>query len=116
MDRTAHTTIPNVSAIDILSFTSFPRVHSLLGKRFLNHKMRGVSTGCNNDPTQNFRNYLGWFLGAVHPIVGKVIGGDRKSIRLNSSHITISYAVFCLKKKKQVTAGPQHQGRTRAAA
>src|SRR5437773_6353628 len=27
--------------------------------------------------------------------------GDRKSTRLNSSHITISYAVFCLKKKKQ---------------
>src|SRR5437773_9449416 len=29
--------------------------------------------------------------------------GDRKSTRLNSSHITISYAVFCLKKKKKHT-------------
>src|SRR5437773_3210201 len=28
---------------------------------------------------------------------------DRKSTRLNSSHITISYAVFCLKKKNQKT-------------
>src|SRR2546422_5632476 len=28
-------------------------------------------------------------------------GGDRKSTRLNSSHGYISYAVFCLKKKKQ---------------
>src|SRR5207248_9396428 len=28
-------------------------------------------------------------------------GRDRKSTRLNSSHRTISYAVFCLKKKKQ---------------
>src|SRR5690625_6726486 len=28
--------------------------------------------------------------------------GDRKSTRLNSSHVAISYAVFCLKKKKQV--------------
>src|SRR5437773_5537358 len=28
---------------------------------------------------------------------------DRKSTRLNSSHITISYAVFCLKKKKITT-------------
>src|SRR5690625_5571747 len=27
--------------------------------------------------------------------------GDRKSTRLNSSHVAISYAVFCLKKKKQ---------------
>src|SRR5437868_7363317 len=30
----------------------------------------------------------------------KQIGGDRKSTRLNSSHVSISYAVFCLKKKK----------------
>src|SRR2546430_4810888 len=29
-----------------------------------------------------------------------VTGGDRKSTRLNSSHSQISYAVFCLKKKK----------------
>src|SRR6266705_5070739 len=29
--------------------------------------------------------------------------GDRKSTRLNSSHRTISYAVFCLKKKKKYT-------------
>src|SRR5690349_24217842 len=29
---------------------------------------------------------------------------DRKSTRLNSSHVEISYAVFCLKKKKQVEA------------
>src|SRR5256885_9608281 len=28
---------------------------------------------------------------------------DRKSTRLNSSHLVISYAVFCLKKKKQYT-------------
>src|SRR5690349_23583256 len=27
--------------------------------------------------------------------------GDRKSTRLNSSHVEISYAVFCLKKKKK---------------
>src|SRR5207249_10418760 len=27
--------------------------------------------------------------------------GDRKSTRLNSSHVSISYAVFCLKKKRQ---------------
>src|SRR5258705_8962849 len=29
------------------------------------------------------------------------VEGDRKSTRLNSSHLGISYAVFCLKKKKQ---------------
>src|SRR5436190_12300974 len=30
---------------------------------------------------------------------------DRKSTRLNSSHTVISYAVFCLKKKKQLDSG-----------
>src|SRR5256885_8892853 len=30
-----------------------------------------------------------------------VLPGDRKSTRLNSSHLVISYAVFCLKKKKE---------------
>src|SRR5207244_12121679 len=29
-----------------------------------------------------------------------IVGGDRKSTRLNSSHQIISYAVFCLKKKE----------------
>src|SRR2546422_3403229 len=33
-------------------------------------------------------------------------GEDRKSTRLNSSHGYISYAVFCLKKKKNVSQGP----------
>src|SRR6266513_3070078 len=31
-----------------------------------------------------------------------LFNGDRKSTRLNSSHVSISYAVFCLKKKKIV--------------
>src|SRR2546426_1473035 len=31
---------------------------------------------------------------------------DRKSTRLNSSHLVISYAVFCLKKKKQKNTVP----------
>src|SRR5256885_6185565 len=33
----------------------------------------------------------------------RVLGADRKSTRLNSSHLVISYAVFCLKKKKHST-------------
>src|SRR5690625_6231247 len=35
------------------------------------------------------------------PTVIRDIDEDRKSTRLNSSHVAISYAVFCLKKKKQ---------------
>src|SRR5699024_11557788 len=50
--------------------------------------------------------------GEKMPLDGKIVKGksqvdesmltgeDRKSTRLNSSHVSISYAVFCLKKKK----------------
>src|SRR5256885_5874705 len=34
-------------------------------------------------------------------VIGNRIRTDRKSTRLNSSHLVISYAVFCLKKKKE---------------
>src|SRR4051812_49944108 len=36
-------------------------------------------------------------LGVEHD--ARALGADRKSTRLNSSHMSISYAVFCLKKK-----------------
>src|SRR5690242_21392767 len=44
--------------------------------------------------------------GPVAVFVARFVPGvrlDRKSTRLNSSHMSISYAVFCLKKKKQIT-------------
>src|SRR5699024_12200980 len=44
-------------------------------------------------------------LGRPFSFEGKVVDGDkrdRKSTRLNSSHVSISYAVFCLKKKKTI--------------
>src|SRR5437762_8913005 len=37
-----------------------------------------------------------WIVGGLYALLG-----DRKSTRLNSSHRCISYAVFCLKKKKK---------------
>src|SRR5438132_9092075 len=37
----------------------------------------------------------------VETVLGHHPAGDRKSTRLNSSHTVISYAVFCLKKKKK---------------
>src|SRR5438874_4913201 len=35
------------------------------------------------------------------PVADNLVVEDRKSTRLNSSHVEISYAVFCLKKKKK---------------
>src|SRR2546426_8544403 len=42
---------------------------------------------------------------AIARAIAEVRAGrlDRKSTRLNSSHLVISYAVFCLKKKKRLT-------------
>src|SRR5690242_21594510 len=37
-----------------------------------------------------------------------ITAGDRKSTRLNSSHMSISYAVFCLKKKKKKNQNKQN--------
>src|SRR5690242_21163526 len=48
-----------------------------------------------------------WALKGTQPTGGRLLaslsghaGEDRKSTRLNSSHMSISYAVFCLKKKR----------------
>src|SRR5256885_3943331 len=46
---------------------------------------------------QHHRPGTGRLMGIPAPII------DRKSTRLNSSHLVISYAVFCLKKKKQTS-------------
>src|SRR5690242_20994847 len=44
---------------------------------------------------------------SFHSPMSRVV--DRKSTRLNSSHMSISYAVFCLKKKKKKKKKPQNK-------
>src|SRR5690349_23157873 len=46
-------------------------------------------------------DFADWFI-VMQPVPGNL--EDRKSTRLNSSHVEISYAVFCLKKKKSQIA------------
>src|SRR5690554_7269849 len=46
-------------------------------------------------------NQLSPFLNTSRKIFLLLSSSDRKSTRLNSSHVRISYAVFCLKKKKK---------------
>src|SRR5207244_6389643 len=72
---------------------SFPtRRSSDLGIRTLPWRIRAQSANA-----ARLAGYL-----ASHPAIEAVhYPGDRKSTRLNSSHQIISYAVFCLKKKKQ---------------
>src|SRR5207249_10261626 len=45
---------------------------------------------------------VGAWLSDGRQIVGHQGRPDRKSTRLNSSHVSISYAVFCLKKKRKI--------------
>src|SRR3712207_7204373 len=67
----------------------------------------GLHTFQGDDITPNF-NFLAtkrWDLatgGEVGLLLNFSRTEDRKSTRLNSSHANISYAVFCLKKKKQL--------------
>src|SRR5438132_3899312 len=53
-----------------------------------------VARALAKDPAARFEDGAALERGAV------LEAGDRKSTRLNSSHTVISYAVFCLKKKK----------------
>src|SRR5258707_2926724 len=62
--------------------TLFP--YTTLFRSLLAHRKRGIGLAS------------GWEV----PSANSVLGRDRKSTRLNSSHANISYAVFCLKKKK----------------
>src|SRR5690242_21580453 len=51
-------------------------------------------------------------VGRLPPLLPKqwfIDSEDRKSIRLNSSHMSISYAVFCLKKKKKKKSTHNYQ-------
>src|SRR5699024_11463106 len=53
-----------------------------------------------------FKKALNWLNPFAKKEVKKLtnpLNEDRKSTRLNSSHVSISYAVFCLKKKKKKT-------------
>src|SRR2546421_4220301 len=53
------------------------------------------------NPARAARFLKGWVYRRDARRAAGVAAGDRKSTRLNSSHDQISYAVFCLKKKKK---------------
>src|SRR2546427_2996645 len=60
------------------------------------------------EPSEPARPKISWCTGLEKPqppllwvVPWTAAGQDRKSTRLNSSHSQISYAVFCLKKKKE---------------
>src|SRR5207249_11959940 len=73
-----------------------------------------TATPATSGPPPNVVAWSPGFKAAAMPSVrstapiGSPPARDRKSTRLNSSHVSISYAVFCLKKKKQNTTNVTH--------
>src|SRR5207253_10663411 len=70
-----------------------------------------LSLGTNLDLGQDLDRAIALTHGGIGPLEDErmrdrqlVDRSDRKSTRLNSSHVAISYAVFCLKKKSQQTS------------
>src|SRR5690625_5957234 len=55
----------------------------------------------NIDIEMLIRLFIAAILGLLMGLEREMKRKDRKSTRLNSSHVSISYAVFCLKKKKK---------------
>src|SRR5688500_20164585 len=83
--------------ISHLCFASFP--YFLLACYFHHRDLRSFPTRRSSDLV-DARRVDALHLGEGAPaFYGGAVGQDRKSTRLNSSHLVISYAVFCLKKK-----------------
>src|SRR5437763_7384955 len=91
--RKANAVEPNVTARDVTtgSFPSSRKVH-VAGRR--HGDLRVAMREIDLEPSANEAALR------VYDTSGPISRIDRKSTRLNSSHRCISYAVFCLKKKK----------------
>src|SRR5206468_12081245 len=84
---TATTEIYTLSLHDALPISALRVARAIIGgERAVRQRPRFDSLYCSTTPTPN---------------PSPEGEGDRKSTRLNSSHDQISYAVFCLKKKKK---------------
>src|SRR5699024_12124197 len=73
--------------------------HALTAARELRQELRDLklSAGIGVSAGRVVAGHIG-----AHDRFEYTVIGDRKSTRLNSSHVSISYAVFCLKKKKKI--------------
>src|SRR5438034_8186975 len=86
--------------------TLFPYTTLFRSKWMQREGLTGISeSGCGAPIARGFQKSRGLRMRLPLQAGSNVRGreGDRKSTRLNSSHTVISYAVFCLKKKKKKT-------------
>src|SRR3712207_6944140 len=77
--------------------------YTTLFRSYHHHGTHAEAIEIRFDPeVTSYRELLEFFF-QIHDPTTPNRQGDRKSTRLNSSHANISYAVFCLKKKKYQT-------------
>src|SRR5205807_6422159 len=90
---------PHISTLSLHDALPILSDRVRLGLHFVDHLAAPVD---RHDPFVGFLNTRQQFVdaGFERSDLVAVFGEDRKSTRLNSSHLVISYAVFCLKKKK----------------
>src|SRR2546430_8975268 len=87
--------------------TLFPYTTLFRSERRVDRNERGRECAFREQAADDVGNPLRHAQGVRSPAVTDVIGDralpDRKSTRLNSSHSQISYAVFCLKNKRDIS-------------
>src|SRR3712207_8580905 len=88
-----YTTLFRSAALDART-EAVARVEQLVHQA-LGHRLLAAGAGVLDEPAQRERGL------ARRTDLDRHLVRDRKSTRLNSSHANISYAVLCLKKKKQ---------------
>src|SRR5438128_9922956 len=90
------------SVLFFFKYSATPEIYTLSL-----HDALPISSTLSNEPESEvieIRNHLlsNYFLSNLVELEREInLNEDRKSTRLNSSHGSISYAVFCLKKKKK---------------
>src|SRR2546426_4241872 len=85
----------------LFPYTTLFRSISVVSKH-CRASIKSQGFGCLAQKFRIAAAHLFWCpLAVEHLLQNPLNARDRKSTRLNSSHLVISYAVFCLKKKKQ---------------
>src|SRR5437868_12044803 len=92
-------TMTRASLINLAIYSEKPgsleKNTQLIARITQNHSCRALVIGANRKSKEN--RVEAWINAHCHV----TRAGDRKSTRLNSSHVSTSYAVFCLKKKNK---------------
>src|SRR5258705_9317613 len=84
----------------LFPYTTLFRSRDLQLEKPFDHRRLGALAVLFSDPCWQHQKSPGRRVSAPSPAPHSRENTDRKSTRLNSSHLGISYAVFCLKKKK----------------